>query len=379
MDLLVIGPYGQVVTGTSTVVTEVVNNLSKDISVLAVVPRKRRETGLINYHDGNIRVIFQPMGSLPGVPGSYQYVEISRLVLRLSKLSFKPDLVWVHNAAGFIAYSLSKFRRVPSIATVHGVWGAFYQEETRTRGFFPLTKMMAFQSKWLQKREFAQASMITTYSQYLKDMIHAINPEAKVKIIPNGVNIDIFKPMDLPREKTILYVGRMAKIKGIHLLIESIQKVFQECPDWRLCLAGGIFDQPRSFFEKYMTPETKSRIEFRGRVPYHSVPELLNRSSIFVMPTIRDGFEIALMEAMATGIPCVTTDSFERTELYGGYAEMVPANNPYALANKLIEIIKDYPKYRNIKSQLHRINRAQEFDWKNISKRYEQLFRKLAR
>lgn len=373
MDLLVIGPYGEGSTGTSTVVSEVVKNFSEDISILVLVPRKRRESYLKDYQDGNIQVVYQAIGSIPKLPGSNQHIEILRLGLRLQKISFRPDLVWIHSATGYLAYSFSKFRHVPSVATIHGVWGEFYREEIRSS----IAKILLSQSKWFQEKEINGATWLTTYSSYLKSLIKAKNPNAKVRVIPNGVNTDIFKPLNLPRDKSILYVGRMAKIKGIHHLIQSMETVLQEYPDWRLRLAGGIFDQPLSFFEKYMTPGTKPRIDFMGRVPYDNIPELLNQSSIFVMPTIRDGFEIALMEAMATGIPCITTDAFERTELYGGYAEMVHPKNPQELANTIIEIIQNYSKYSSPQSQKHRIDRAKEFDWKNISKRYERLFRKL--
>jgi glycosyltransferase involved in cell wall biosynthesis len=96
------------------------------------------------------------------------------------------------------------------------------------------------------------------------------------------------------------------------------------------------------------------------------------------MPTLRDGFEIALMEAMATGIPCVTTDAFERSELYGGYAETVPPNDPKALGSKLNYIIDNYSEINDPKMCEKRINRAREFDWKVITQSYENLFRKLS-
>lgn len=364
--------------GTSTVVTEVVHNLSKDIEICVIAPRKRREKYLQNHLDDNIRVIYQPIGHIPGIPGSHQIVELARLVLRLNRLRYSPNLLWINSAPGFLAYRLSKFRRIPSVVTIHGVWGAYYEEEVLTRGPSPIIELMSRQTEQWQRVEFSRASFITTYSTYLKSLIKERTPEAKVRVIPNGVNADIFRPLNLQREKSILYVGRMAKIKGIHILIQSMKYVTEKAPDWRLWLAGGAFDQSKEFFEGFMTPTTRERIEFLGRIPYQEVPDLINRASIFVMPTVRDGFEIALMEAMATGIPCITTASYERNELYGGFAEMIPPRNPKALGDKILEIINNYKAFNSEKVKDHRIQRARQFDWKLIAAKYEELFRKIA-
>jgi spore coat protein SA len=235
------------------------------------------------------------------------------------------------------------------------------------------------QNVFLQRFQFTNSTVLTTYSGYLKGLIKDVSPSSKVEVIPNGVNVTRFPISKNPRKKVIIYVGRMAKIKGVHVLIDSFKEVMKRNPDWSLWLVGGAFDQPKSFFERYISAETEKNIKFLGQIPNEELSEILNDAGIFVMPTIRDGFEIALMEAMATGIPCVTTAAYERSELYGGYAATVPPNDSKALGKELNYIIDNYTDFTADSEMMKRVNRAHEFDWKMIAHRYENLFKELTK
>lgn len=379
MNLLVIAQYGETTSGPSRVVTELMRRLSPDIQVLVLSPKRRRDTRKRNFSQGSLRVVFQPCGRIPGVPGSHQPIEILRLARRLASLDFRADVVWVHSESAYLAYRLSKYRGLPCLATVHGVFGSFYQREALLKLGSALVRLFSAQSRLLQRIEFRKATLLTTYSEYLRRQILKTSPHSRVVVIPNGVNASRFTPAKGARQETIVYVGRMAAIKGVHILIESMKRVLREAPGWRLLLIGGAMDQPKSFFEKFMQPSTKRLIEFVGPIPNAQLPAILAKSGIFVMPTLRDGFEIALMEAMATGIPCITTGAYERTDLYGGYAELVPPSDSNALAEAILRIVNNYNSYVTEEARMKRVTRAREFDWSQIAHRYEKLLRVMAR
>ncbi|MFW9965143.1 MAG: glycosyltransferase family 4 protein [Candidatus Sifarchaeia archaeon] len=378
MNLLVLGPYGDATSGPSRVLTEVVTHLSSDIDVFVLSPKKRREHTRVDFDRNNIHVRYQPLGNIPRITGSHQWIEFVRINRRLAKLDYQPDLVWIHDAALFAAYRFSRFRTVPSVSTIHGVFGSFYRSEADQRLNRFIVDFFAKQNMSLQKYQFTNSPIITTYSEYLRGLIKSVSPSTRIEVIPNGVNIERFPVSKAPRKEIIVYVGRMAKIKGVHILLESMKDVIQYHPDWSLWLVGGAFDQPISFFQKFITPKTESRIKFLGPIPNEELAGILNEAGIFVMPTIRDGFEIALMEAMATGIPCVTTSAFERIELYDGFAEMVPPNDPTALGRKLSFIIENFQKFISDDESKKRITRALQFNWNRIAEKYEILFHKLS-
>ena len=295
----------------------------------------------------------------------------------MNSLDFKPDLIWIHSAPLFLAYRFSKFRNIPAVSTVHGVFGRFYEAEATERIGSYFSPLFFTQNLLLQKYEFEKTYHITTYSDYLKNQIRSISPSSNVTVIPNGVNTSQFKEYRGDRKKIILYIGRMAKIKGVHVLIGSMKWILKDHPNWSLWLVGGAFDQPKSFFEKYMNPVTAKQIRFLGQIPNTDLPSILNDAGIFVMPTLRDGFEIALMEAMASGIPCITTSAYERIGLYGGYAELVPTNNPKALGDKIRFVIENMINYTGSSAVQKRVNRAKEFDWKQIASLYEKFFKEI--
>lgn len=377
LNLLVLGPYGEETSGPSRVLTEVVHHLSQEVNIVALSPKKRREINRTDFVEGNLQVIFQPCGQIPGIPGSNQWVETFRIWKRLNSLDFKPDLIWIHNASLFLAFYLSKYRNVPVVSTVHGVFGGFYRSEAAQRLGGIMTGFLSLQSMLLQRFELNHTSAMTTYSSYLQELVYSIAPNAYVQVIPNGVNTDRFSGAKPTREKAIIYVGRMAKIKGVHILIEGFKSVVQSHPDWELWLVGGAFDQPRSFFEQFQDDLTSSRIKFLGAIPNKDLPSILNRAGLFVMPTLRDGFEIALMEAMASGIPCLTTAAFERTSLYGGFAELVPPNDSDAMGQKLSQMIDNYSTYIDSHTIENRVARAKQFDWRRIASKYEEFFKEM--
>jgi glycosyltransferase involved in cell wall biosynthesis len=375
LNILVLGPYGETTSGPSRVLTEVLNHLSPSIDILVISPKKRSEHARADTDSGNIKVRYQPCGNIPGIVGSHQWVEFIRINRRLAKLDYKPDLVWIHDAVLFAAYRFSKFSRFPSVSTVHGVFGSFYKSEADQRAGHFMADVFAKQNMFFQKYQFTHSTFLTTYSEYLRGLIKSISPSSRARVIPNGVNIKRFPISKNPRKNVIIYVGRMAKIKGVHVLIESMKGVVKCHPNWTLWLVGGEFDQSKLFFENFISHETAKHIKFLGRIPNEVLSDILNEAGIFVMPTIRDGFEIALMEAMATGIPCVTTSAFERTELYEGYASTVPPNNPEALGQQLNYIIERYSEFTSEAEMMKRVHRAYEFDWKTIAHRYENLFK----
>jgi hypothetical protein len=140
-----------------------------------------------------------------------------------------------------------------------------------------------------------------------------------IRVVPNGVNIDQFELLDKEKQKkkteyryninlspdlNIIYIGRFSKEKGIKYLIESFKYLI---PTAKLFLAG---DGPeKKNLEKLVTGlKVSDRIIFLGRIIHKELPELLNSMDIFVLPAIgMEGFSNSMLEAMACGLPVVTT------------------------------------------------------------------------
>jgi glycosyltransferase involved in cell wall biosynthesis len=159
----------------------------------------------------------------------------------------------------------------------------------------------------------------TAVSQEL--LSYAVNPKM-IKILPNSVDISTFCPVDeaqklalreklaIPMEnKVAIYTGRLVTYKGLPLLLDVWQKIRFKHHSVSLLLvgAGGIDvqnceDQLKRFVEK---SGLKESVRFTGEV--QNVHEYLQASDIFVFPTNNEAFGISLIEAMACGLPIIST------------------------------------------------------------------------
>ena len=140
-----------------------------------------------------------------------------------------------------------------------------------------------------------------------------------VKVVPNGVNTNQFGMLNKEIQKkwvehnlnvnlspdlNIIYVGRFSREKGIRYLIESLKYLM---PTTKLFLVG---DGPekRELIEHVSKFGFDNKVIFLGKIPHETMPKLLNGMDIFVLPTIgMEGFSNSMLEAMACGLPVVTT------------------------------------------------------------------------
>lgn len=178
-------------------------------------------------------------------------------------------------------------------------------------------------------------------------------PAGSLIVILNGINlgmylkdsgVNVLTGLGLDKNNFIIIsVGRLVEIKGHDIVIEAmchIRKCFRPV---KLLIVG---DGPEK--EKYARMIQDKRLEdivmllgFRD-----DIPDLLNSADCFVLASRSEGLSCSILEAMAAGLPVVTTDVGGNSELVenniSGY--LVPPEEPIMLANKLLEIIEDDEK-----------------------------------
>src|SRR5690606_19824055 len=145
---------------------------------------------------------------------------------------------------------------------------------------------------------------------------------------------------DIAKEKLILNVGRLVTEKGQKYLIEAFSKI-NEKADWRVVILG---DGPlrNQLEEQVKILGLDKQVQFLGAV--NNVDEWLAKASIFVIPSISEGFPNALAEAMSAGLPCVSFDcKTGPRDLIENYKNgiLVEEKNVEELANSLQKLIDD--------------------------------------
>lgn len=185
------------------------------------------------------------------------------------------------------------------------------------------------------------------------------------KIIPNGIDIKRFHPMNNKRENTILFVGRIEKRKGLEYLLDALRYVKKEIKDVKLLIAGERYANYKIEFPE----EIKENIVFLGFVKPDKLPEIYSSSNVFVSPAIgNESFGIVLLEAMASGTPVIASDiqGYQCVINDGIDGILFKQKDSKALADKIIEVLKN----KNLQRILiqNGLKKAKKYAWENISR-----------
>lgn len=206
----------------------------------------------------------------------------------------------------------------------------------------------------------------------------------KVRVIPSFVDTKHFQPMQKTKRqeicsllncgmdpKIVLYIGRFGRYKGLDYLVRAIALL----PDnYFLVLIGDGPERVR--IESLVTDlQLEKRVLRLDHVPYDGLPEYYSSADVFVLPSIDRGeaFGLVAVEAMACGVPVVTTELGTGTSFHninGVTGRVVPPRNERALADAIAEICEDRDKFdaETIRK------RAKEFSVERFSENIKSLF-----
>lgn len=123
-------------------------------------------------------------------------------------------------------------------------------------------------------------------------------PCLQIEVVPNYIDIDLFRPINLEKEKNrICFVGRLSPEKNLFNLIEAISGL-----NAKLVIFGS---GPLREDLEITARKAGAQVELRGNIHNHQLPEELNKSELFILPSLYEGNPKVLLEAMACGLPCI--------------------------------------------------------------------------
>ncbi|MFH8754850.1 glycosyltransferase [Streptomyces atroolivaceus] len=179
------------------------------------------------------------------------------------------------------------------------------------------------------------------------------------------------------RGKTVASIGRLTDQKGIDMLLDTWALVAPQRPDWRLDVYGAGEDEA-DLRAQCTGLGLDGSVGWRGRTD--DVPAALAASSVFVQSSRGEGFPLALLEAMASGVPCAAFDcapGVREIVRHGEDGLLAPAGDIGALADRLLRLTGN-PRLRDAMGDRARTN-VQRFSEAEIMGRWEELFAFLER
>ena len=191
----------------------------------------------------------------------------------------------------------------------------------------------------------------------------------RTSIVGNGVNFNVFKEIE-SQEKTYdaVYLGRVSKEKGICTLIESWNLVVKQDPSAILVVVGGVTDNFSnvcfSLVKKFNLSEN---VVFTGFISDQEVANVLKSSKMFVFPSQEEGFGLAILEAMAAGLPCILSDLPALRENFNDNAIFVKPHDAEGFAQAAIYLLHDHDRFKLLQTKGKKL--AKKYSWNNIARK----------
>ncbi|MBM3753476.1 MAG: glycosyltransferase family 4 protein [Acidobacteria bacterium] len=186
-----------------------------------------------------------------------------------------------------------------------------------------------------QARHAAERSdAIVCVSQFTADQVESLlNVErARLHVVHHGVRGPAEQPSKQGREKMVLSVGSIQKRKNTARLVEAFEL---SPPGWKLILAGAAGFEAESILQRIAESPRREDISVTGYINRSELEHLYSKASLFAFPSLDEGFGIPVIEAMAWGVPVITSDRSALAEVSGEAALHVDPENIEELATAL--------------------------------------------
>lgn len=216
-----------------------------------------------------------------------------------------------------------------------------------------------------EEAEAQEADIITVPSHFVKKtFVDYGTPASKIRVVPYGVSLDEFYPVEKPSGKIfrLVFVGQFSLRKGAPYLLEAF-KSFKH-PNKELIIVGHVDDEIKSMIGSNIDDS----VSFAGVVPRHKIKNFLSSAKALVLPSIEEGLALVQAQAMACGCPVIATPNTGSETLFTHEKEglIVQARSSKALT-EAFNFLADRPdKWEEM--SIACLNRIKEMDgWKNYT------------
>lgn len=275
---------------------------------------------------------------------------------------------------------LARLFNIPSVREVNGIG----VDELRVAGWGDNFSLRIID--WLERFNLPKGNKIIAVTSKMKEVLQKDYgvPEDKIVVIPNGANIDLFRPMDTLEARRelnleqndyyICFVGTIWSPQGIEHLIRSMPSILRKCPNSPLLIVGdGTIKE--ELVKLAQRVGVSNKVIFTGMVLYRKVPLYINASDICVLPATRELNErigssaLKLCEYMACGKPVVASrfSGFEMIE-DNETGILVQPEDPPELATAIVRLLQD----EELRKEMGKNGRryvVENRSWESVAKR----------
>jgi glycosyltransferase involved in cell wall biosynthesis len=213
----------------------------------------------------------------------------------------------------------------------------------------------------LAKEAASRSDLIITVSQFTADQVCALLGIdcGRIRVIHHGVRSR--KVAERTRENIVLHVGAIQHRKNILRLLEAFE--IAAAADWRLILVGSAGFGWHEISQRIERSPARSRIELTGFIDDRHLSTLYERASLFVFPSLDEGFGMPVIEAMSAGVPVICSNTSALPEVAGDAAVLIDPHSTQEIAHAMTLVMED----RTLREDLieRGRERARQFTWAN--------------
>ncbi|MEN6552456.1 MAG: glycosyltransferase family 4 protein [Methanobacterium sp.] len=282
------------------------------------------------------------------------------IFLEIKKI--KPDIIHIQTISIAVPGLLSKmFLKKPYI--VYGRGADIYIPDKFT--------------KLISKIVLKNANFVIALTQDMKEAMMKIY-QRDIIVIPNGIDMERFKEISIrtshnDKVKTILFVGTLRPVKGVIYLIEAMKIVKNEYHGAKLLIVGDGTegDKLRAIVKEL---DLEDSVSFAGQRSNNEIPKYMAESDIFVLPSLSEGFPNVILEAMAVGLPVISSKvgGIPNIIQEGINGLLVEPMNSKDIANKILILLnnEDLRKKISINNKIY----VQKYSLDTIVEKLEKIY-----
>ena len=290
------------------------------------------------------------------------------------------DIIHDNQCLGYGLIAMKGFG-CPVLSTVHHPLAIDRKESFwQTEGLKAKAKRIIYYPPIMQKIVTRNLDRVITVSKVSAEAIEQAYgvPTSEIRVVYNGVDTENFRPANNGRPsdgKKLIFVGNTEdRKKGMLYLLRALTRLPEDIS--LICVNGGA---PQHLYAQQLVRQLniEHRVVFTGRLPVEEVGEKYREADIAVVPSLFEGFGLPAAEAMASGLPVVSTDGGALPEVVGTdgkAAILVPARSSSAIADAVMQLVND-PERRKSMGEAARCKALENFTWRRAAEQVVDVYK----
>ncbi len=367
---LISSSYPPATSGVSVVVQQLAQHLAS-LNHQVIVLTSNQVSSFRSDYSSNLTVY-----RFPAIPNPFRFDHFFPLpsVLKTKSIlgQFCPDIIHLHDLSplSFSSLTFAKKHHLPIIATHHFTQELVFHSFRPTRHRHPPSQSKALFTKTLALIYNQLQTLIVPSSI----IAQRLQPHLKIPItiIPNGIDTNLFKSLNLPKTTDLIYVGRLDPEKNLSFLIKTLKTI-----PLRFTFTFVGSGTQEKLLKKLTIND--SRFHFLPKQNYSKLPAIYNSAKIFITASNSENHPLSILEALACGLPIIAPSAGGIPDIISNKVNglLFKPNDTQSLIDSITLLTSNSQLYKQLSHQAK--NSSLKFNLNNFINQHLKIYRQLNR